>query len=194
VGSCNRHVTLLALWRTLKGPTNLGAQLPAGQVEQEVLGRARRNHQDGTREPHCGGDPPAPSGSKQGAGASRGQRSKLPLNAGTTRPSQGLWSGSGSTRPGLADIPGRTGRESARWRSDEGSSGRTPPSEGNLPLLAVTPKEPPQLLVGPLHLPVGLRPVPECEAGRGPSFSTKALQTRDVNLGPRSVTMSSGRP
>jgi hypothetical protein len=55
----------------------------------------------------------------------------------------GPWSGLESTEPGLADIPGRTGRESARWRSDEMSSWHNPPrlEPGPLPLLvlAVTP-------------------------------------------------------
>eukprot|EP00063_Salmo_salar_P072595 XP_014047430.1 PREDICTED: uncharacterized protein KIAA0754-like [Salmo salar] len=43
---------------------------------------------------------------------------------------------------------------------------------GPLPLLvlAVTPKEHPQLLVHPLHLPVGLRPVPGSEADRDPQL------------------------
>lgn len=33
-----------------------------------------------------------------------------------------------------------------------------------MPVLAVTPQEPSQLLVHPLHLPVGQRPIPESEA------------------------------
>ena len=33
-----------------------------------------------------------------------------------------------------------------------------------LPVLIVTPKEPTQLLVGPLHLPAGLKPISGCKA------------------------------
>ena len=51
----------------------------------------------------------------------------------------------------------------------------------SLLVLAVTPQEPPQLLVHPLHLTMT------------PSFSMKALHTRDVNWGPQSETMSFGK-
>lgn len=73
--------------------------------------KARCGHQDGTREPHCGGGPPDPL---IAGGAQEPHVGGVP-HLGTTHQLQGPQSGSESTEPGPADIPGCTGRESARW-------------------------------------------------------------------------------
>jgi hypothetical protein len=76
--------------------------------------RDKRDHQDGTWEPHCGGGPFDPSDGGRRAGTSCRWRSIPHLRARTTRPLQGPQSGSESTEPGSPGIPGHTGRESAQ--------------------------------------------------------------------------------
>ena len=60
------------------------------------------------------------------------------------------------------------------------------------PVLAIGPQKTTHILVDSLHLPVTLGVKPEVRLTENPRRSINALQTLDVNWGPRAETISSG--